>query len=66
MTLLRNQNLFYIQDKKFTYFEKKVISIKILRVKYGILFIGRLKAIKNTKRFFLQFIFYIKLFYISF
>ncbi len=29
------------------YLEKKVKSIKILRVKYKILFIGRLKAIKN-------------------
>ena len=40
MTLLRNKNLFYMQDKKFTYLGKKIISTITLRVKYEILLIG--------------------------
>lgn len=43
--------------KKVTYSEKKVKSIKILRVKYRILFIIRLKAIKNIIDFFIYLLF---------
>ncbi len=47
------------------YTNKKIKNTKTLEIKYKVLFIDRLKAIENTIRFFLLFIFYI-FFYLDF
>lgn len=55
MIFFKRKNLFYIQNKKNIYSKKKIKNVKILKVNLKILFISRLKAIKNIKRFFLLF-----------
>ena len=55
-TFLRVRELSYVQDRGHV--NQVLIGKKTSRVKYGMLFVGRLKAIKNAMGFSHQFISY--------